>query len=190
MSDNPARKILKKGKSPVPYFLVRRMDRARIRSATGAEGAPDPAEGKAEMKEITLEAKTENLPVVIDLANELLEGKNCSMKTQMQIELAVDEVFTNIACYAYAPATGKATVKAELLTDPDALEMTFIDRGQPYNPLETEEPDVTSSAEERKIGGLGVFLVRKTMDEVRYRYEDGQNILTIRKELTNGRKNQ
>ena len=99
----------------------------------------------------------------------------------MQIDVAIDELFTNIASYAYAPETGKATVRIETEEDPRAAVITFIDRGRPYNPLLAEEPDITLSAEERRIGGLGIFIARKTMDDMRYEYRDGQNILRIKK---------
>ena len=93
------------------------------------------------------------------------------------------ELFSNIAQYAYAPGTGPATVRVETEEDPRAVILTFIDRGIPYNPLAAEDPDITAPAEERSIGGLGVFLVKKTMDDVRYEYREGRNILRILKRI-------
>ena len=132
-------------------------------------------------RELTLDAVTDNIGKVTAFVDETLEALDCPMKKQMQIDMAIDELFANIASYAYAPETGKATVRVETEEDPRAVIVTFIDRGRPYDPLSAEEPDVTLSAEERKIGGLGIFIVRKTMDDMRYEYRDGQNILRIKK---------
>ena len=134
------------------------------------------------MKEITLEADIKNIPVVTEFVDGILEEHDCSMKAQIQIDVAIDELFSNIARYAYAPGTGMATVKVEADNTP-AVNITFIDKGIPYNPLAKEDPDVTLSAEERKIGGLGIFMVKKSMDDMFYEYKDGSNILTIRKNI-------
>ena len=135
------------------------------------------------MKELTLPATIENIETVIDFVNGQLEEIKCPLKAQMQIDIAIDELFGNIAHYAYNPETGPATVRVEVTEDPIAVVITFIDRGVPYDPLKKEDPDITLSAEERAIGGLGIFMVKKTMDEVSYAYWDGQNVLTIRKYL-------
>lgn len=134
-------------------------------------------------KEITLEAKIENIETVTEFVNEILETADAPMKAVMQIDLALDEVFTNIASYAYQEGTGNATVEAELTENPRSVRITFADSGKPFDPLMHEDPDTTLSLDERKIGGLGIFLVKKTMDDVRYEYKDGQNRLTIRKNL-------
>ena len=131
--------------------------------------------------ELTVAATTENLAAVTEFIDAQLEQADCPMKAQMQIDMAVEEIFVNIAHYAYAPDTGDATVCVELSEEPRAVRITFLDRGTPYDPLRKEDPDVTASAEERKIGGLGIYLVKKTMDDVQYLYRDGQNILTIQK---------
>ena len=101
----------------------------------------------------------------------------------MMIMPAIDELFGNIAHYAYNPETGPATVRVEVTEDPIAVVITFIDRGVPYDPLKKEDPDITLSAEERAIGGLGIFMVKKTMDEISYEYKDGKNILRIKKNM-------
>ena len=106
---------------------------------------------------------------------------NCSTKIQTQIDIAVEELFVNIAHYAYKPDTGPATVRVEVEKEPPAICITFIDHGVPYDPLAREDPDITLSAEERRIGGLGIFMVKKSMDSIEYEYKDGQNILHIRK---------
>ena len=135
------------------------------------------------MKELTTEATLENIGKVTDFVNEQLETVNCPMKAQMQIDIAIDELFGNIANYAYHPEVGSATVRVEVTESPLAVIITFIDNGVPYDPLAKEDPDTTLSAEERKIGGLGIFMVKKSMDHISYEYKNGQNILRIKKNL-------
>ena len=136
------------------------------------------------MKELTVEAKTTNIEAVTDFVNEQLEALDCPMKAQMQIDIAIDELFGNIAHYAYNPEIGKATVRVEVIEDPLAVTITFIDNGVPYDPLAKADPDTTLSAEEREIGGLGIYMVKKSMDEIVYEYKDGHNILKIKKNLS------
>ena len=133
------------------------------------------------MRELDIEAKTENLDQVLAFVDEELEKYECGMKTQMQIDIAVEEIFVNIAHYAYNPAVGKATIRIEVTEG--IVSLTFIDNGVPYDPLAKEDPDITLSAEERQIGGLGIFMVKKSMDDVKYEYKDGSNILTFSKDL-------
>lgn len=135
------------------------------------------------MKELTIAATTENIPVVTDFVNEQLEALDCPMRAQIQIDIAIDELFGNIAHYAYNPDVGSATVRVEVSQDPLAVIITFIDKGVPYDPLTSEDPDVTLSAEDRQIGGLGIYMVKKSMDEISYEYKNGQNILTIKKRI-------
>ena len=135
------------------------------------------------MKELTLNATTENIPVITDFVNEQLEAHGCSMKVQIQIDVAIDELFSNIARYAYNPDIGPATVRVELTEEPLSVVVTLIDNGVPYDPLKNTDPDTSLSAEEREIGGLGVYMVKKSMDTVAYEYKDGQNVLRITKEL-------
>ena len=135
------------------------------------------------VKELTIEAAIENIEKVTDFINTELEALGCSFKAEMQIDVAIDELFGNIARYAYNPETGKATVKLEVEENPLSVIITFIDNGRPFNPLEKSDPDITLSAEEREIGGLGIFLVKKTMDLIEYDYRDGQNILKIKKSV-------
>ena len=135
------------------------------------------------MKELNIAATVENIDTVTDFVNEQLEALDCPMKAQMQIDIAIDELFGNIAHYAYNPEVGDATVRVEVIESPMAVVITFIDKGVPYDPLAKADPDTTLSAEERAIGGLGIFMVKKTMDEITYEYKDGQNILAIKKSL-------
>ena len=135
------------------------------------------------MKELTIAAKVENIEAVTNFVNEQLEALDCPMKAQMQIDIAIDELFGNIALYAYNPEIGQATVRVEVTEDPLAVVITFIDNGVPYDPLAKADPDTTLSAEEREIGGLGIYMVKKCMDEITYDYKDGQNILKIKKRI-------
>lgn len=133
------------------------------------------------MREMTVPAQDAQLAVVTDFVNETLEALDCPMKTVIQIDIALEEIFVNIAHYAYGKEIGTATVCTRELEDAHGIEITLADSGSPYDPLAREDPDITLSAEEREIGGLGVFMVKKIMDEVRYEYVDGQNVLTMRK---------
>ncbi len=135
------------------------------------------------MEEMTLEATLENIPRVTAFVDAQLEPLDCPMKAQMQIDMAIDELFGNIARYAYGEETGSATVRFAFDEPARTAAVTFIDSGTAFNPLEQAAPDVTLSAEERGVGGLGIFLVRKTMDNVAYRRENGLNILTIYKHI-------
>lgn len=143
-----------------------------------------PAENSGGTADILqVEALTENLPQVFEFVDSRLEAAGCSPREQMQIDLSVEEIFVNIAHYAYAPATGSAEIRMELSGDPVEASITFIDSGVPYNPLARPDPDVTLEASKRSIGGLGIFLTKKNMDEVVYNHRDGQNVLTMRKKL-------
>ena len=135
------------------------------------------------VKELDIAAVTDNLDIVLQFVDEVLKDMNCSPKIQMQIDLAVEEVFVNIANYAYQPETGNAAVRVE--TDPErsGIVITFTDSGKPYNPLAREDPDVTLPIGQRKIGGLGIYLVKSKMDHVSYEYRDGMNVLTIEKKV-------
>ncbi|MBR4418108.1 MAG: ATP-binding protein [Victivallales bacterium] len=135
------------------------------------------------MKELTVDAAIENIPAVTAFVEEQLEQVGCPMKAQMQIDIAIDELFSNIAQYAYTPKTGKATVRVEVTENPMAVVISFIDNGIPYDPLAKADPNVSLPADERQIGGLGIFMVKKSMDEINYEYKDGQNILTIKKHI-------
>lgn len=133
------------------------------------------------MKELTIRATVENIEKVTAFVEEQLEALDCPLKVQMQIDIAIDELFGNIAHYAYGSQIGEVTVRVEVMEEPMAVEITFIDKGVPYNPLAKEDPNVTLSAEERSIGGLGIYMVKKSMDEMSYEYKDGKNILWIKK---------
>ncbi|MCR4925708.1 MAG: ATP-binding protein [Clostridiales bacterium] len=135
------------------------------------------------MRELTIDATVENIEKVTAFVDEMLEEYDCPMKALMQINIAIDELFGNIAHYAYNPNVGPATVSVEVVENPLAVTITFVDNGIPYDPLSKEDPDVTKSAEEREIGGLGIYMVKKSMDEITYEYKDGKNILKIKKSM-------
>ena len=139
--------------------------------------------GPAENNELEIEAVDENLARVQEFVDVRLEAVGCPMKAQMQIGVAVEEIFVNIAHYAYAPDKGCATVRVEVSEDPVTVTITFIDHGVPYDPLARTDPDVNLPVDQRDVGGLGVFMTKKLMDDVIYEYRDGQNILTLKKNL-------
>ena len=132
-------------------------------------------------KTLDVPAADEKLNDVIAFMNAFLEAHDCPMKVQMQLELVVEEVFVNIAHYAYPDSAGMA--RLQLSARDGVLTLVFSDNGVPYDPLQKADPDVTLSADERQIGGLGIFLVKKNTDSVGYRYENGQNVLTLTKKL-------
>ena len=135
------------------------------------------------MTELTLQAIIENIPRVTEFIDGQLEAVDCSIRSQMQIDVAIDELFANIANYAYGQGTGDATVRFDFDPSDRLATITFLDGGVPFDPLKKADPDVTLSAEERQVGGLGIFLVKKTMDDMTYRFEDGKNVLTIYKHI-------
>lgn len=135
------------------------------------------------MTELTLAATIENIQRVTDFIDGQLEALDCSLKAQTQIDVAIDELFGNIAHYAYGEAVGDATVQFEFDEAARTVTIAFIDGGMAFDPLQKADPDVTLSAQEREVGGLGIFLVKKTMDGVRYRRQNGKNILTITKRI-------
>ena len=134
-------------------------------------------------KKIEVPADMEYLDDVMDALHGILSDEHVDEELVMKMELAVEEMYTNIANYAYKDGKGNAEVNCVLSDDPREATIVFSDCGVPYNPLERTDPDVTLSAEERPIGGLGVFLTKKLMDSVSYEYKDGKNILTIKKRV-------
>ena len=132
------------------------------------------------MKELTIEAKKENLTDVLAFVDGVMEEEGCPLKAQMKVDVAVEEIFVNIASYAYGEGVGPALIRAGK-TAGDFFEITFVDEGVPYDPTAKEDPDVSLPAEERPIGGLGIFLAFRVMDEVKYEYAEGKNHLTLRK---------
>ena len=138
---------------------------------------------ESKMYELKIAADVEKLPEVLAFIQQHLEEADCPPKAQMQISIAAEEIFVNIAHYAYAPGTGDAMVRLELSPEPATAIITFLDHSVPFDPLAKPDPDVTLSAEDRQIGGLGIYMTKKTMKDVRYEYKDGRNILRLEKKL-------
>lgn len=138
------------------------------------------------MKEWTVEATTDAIPGITAEIGRELEALECSKQAQRQINVALDELLSNIANYAYAPGTGEMTVRMHYDAGSGMVSLTFIDGGVPYNPLEKPDPDVTQAIEERQIGGLGILMVKKKMDGMTYRREGNLNMLTIHKQIHGG----
>lgn len=135
------------------------------------------------MKELCVPAELEQLDSALAFVSAELEAAECDAEAQTQIMIAVEEIFVNIFSYAYPPKEGMVTIRMQIEGTPANVQIEMIDQGVPYDPLRREDPDITLSAQERDIGGLGIFMVKQIMDEVSYRYEDHSNILTIRKVL-------
>ena len=135
------------------------------------------------MQTMTLPAVIESIPKVTAWIDETLEKLDCSMKAQMQIDVAIDEIFSNIARYAYQDGEGSATVECDFDEASRLFSITFLDQGIPFDPLRQSDPDTTLITEEREIGGLGIFVVKKTMDEISYEYRDGRNVLCLKKRI-------
>ena len=133
--------------------------------------------------ELEIDALAENLPEVQAFVGEKLERADCPMNILMKVDVVVEEIFVNIASYAYGPSAGKAKIRVEIAGDPRTAVIRFADRGTPYDPLAKADPDVHADASERSIGGLGIFMTKKLMDDVSYEFRDGQNILTLKKRL-------
>ncbi len=131
--------------------------------------------------DLNLQASDETLTIVLDAIETHLNEKKCPQDIKTQILVAAEEIYVNIAHYAYGGTAGEAWVVMEVGENPGRCRVVFKDRGIPYNPLEKKDPDITLSAEERQIGGLGIYIVKMSMDHVEYHYKDGYNIFAIEK---------
>ncbi len=134
-------------------------------------------------KTLTVPASLDELDNVQAFIDEQLEAADCPMAAQMQVELAVEEVFVNVASYAYNPVTGVAEVRVCVETDPLRVTIQFLDHGKPFDPLAKADADLSEDATMEREGGLGIFLTKEVMDAVDYAYENGSNILTLKKNL-------
>ena len=135
-----------------------------------------------EMKALTVKASDESMQTVNDFIHSMLP-ENCDEMILNQIDLAVEEIFVNIAHYS---GSEEAEIDCGYHIGGDGsgvLTVVFKDRGKPFNPLAKADPDLTLSAEERNIGGLGIFLTKKFMDSVEYEFIDNMNILKISKQI-------
>ncbi len=131
---------------------------------------------------ITVKAVTSNLETINEFIHSKLTNCNCDNKTLMNIDLSVEELFVNIASYAYPDSEGEVVTECWIDKE-SSVNIRFIDEGVPFNPLNKTDPDIHATAEERKIGGLGIFLTKKLMDNVVYNYADGKNQITITKKI-------
>lgn len=135
------------------------------------------------MIEKSFEAKVENLHLVLEFLESELEKHECNMKISTALAIAIEELFVNVASYSYPNSTGEATLKLDF-QNKDVL-ITLIDSGIPFDPVAKQDPDVTLSAEDRQIGGLGIYMVKQTMDEMKYERKDNLNILYMKKRIQN-----
>ena len=131
----------------------------------------------------TFEAKVEALSDVLGFVDQTLEGYECPMKIQMAVCVAIEEVFVNVAHYAYGEGEGDMTLGIGFDEESRTITFRMTDKGVPFDPLKKPDPDITLSADEREIGGLGIFITKKTMDTVTYAYENGENVLTMTKKI-------
>ena len=135
------------------------------------------------MDHIIVPAKGDALDTVCDFVEERLEPWGCTPRTLFQLRLAIEEIFVNIASYAYKPKEGNAEVRCQVREEPLQVEIQFLDSGVPFDPLAREDADTSQEGLMSREGGLGILLVKNTMDDVQYTYKDGKNILTIMKNL-------
>jgi len=164
-------------KAPLPPVDARAGEALQVDDRTMLR--PERKEGDSKMKTLTVAAKNEKLEEVTAFVDAFLEERDWPMRSQMQMDLCVEEVFVNIASYAYGDGAGDVEIRIE--EEDGEVTVVFLDSGTPYDPLAKADPDTTLSAQERQIGGLGIFLVKKNMDAVSYRREDGKNIFTMTK---------
>ena len=131
----------------------------------------------------TFPASVDMLSDILGFVDQTLENCECPMKIQTAVCVAIEEVFVNVAHYAYGEGEGDLTLGIGF--DPQSRTLTFrmTDRGVPFDPLQKPDPDITLSAEDREIGGLGIFIAKKTMDSIAYVYENGENVLTMIKKI-------
>ncbi|MCF0146416.1 MAG: ATP-binding protein, partial [Eubacterium sp.] len=138
------------------------------------------AESCSTGKKIIIDADVSKLPVLQDFLDKHLENKNCPMSVTMEIQIAAEEMFANIANYAYPEGGGNMEVCISFTEGkPCVMTLVFTDSGVPFDPLAKTDPDVTLSAFERQVGGLGIYMTKKSMDDLAYVYQDGQNIFTM-----------
>ena len=135
------------------------------------------------MDNLIISAEIKNLDTVTDFVLQRPQIASCPVRIQMQLRLAIEEIFVNISSYAYDPSIGPAEVRCEVLEDPLRVVIQFLDHGKPFDPLAKEDADTSEEALLAREGGLGILLVKETMDDVSYTYQDGKNVLTIKKNL-------
>ena len=135
------------------------------------------------MYELKIEAVPDRVDEVTDFLDEIMQQLDVPVKIQVQLDIAAEEIFVNIASYGYPDRIGNARIVVNFPEDHSYISVCFIDRGLYYDPLNKQDPDITTGLEERQVGGLGIFMVKQSMDDMTYEYKDGCNMLTIRKNL-------
>ncbi len=135
------------------------------------------------MEELKIEADIKNLNTVLEFVNKVLEEADCSSDVMASIDIAVEEIFVNVAQYAYSSPKGNLKIIADVIEDINEFNITFIDKGVPFDPLKIKDPDIDIPLEEREVGGLGIYMVKMIMDRVKYEYKNGNNIFMFTKNL-------
>lgn len=138
------------------------------------------------MKEITVNADVKKLDEVLGFVNEIVEQHDCSPAAQFQLEVALEEIYVNIAHHAYPNEVGQTTIRCKVKTEeskPPLVIIDILDQGIPYNPIEHDDPDIDLELDDRDIGGLGIYMIKNSMDNLSYRYEENHNIFTVEKYL-------
>lgn len=135
------------------------------------------------MQRFTVDAAIENIPAITDFVNSQLKAHACPLQTQYEIDIAIDEIVSNVARYGYPSGKGEITVQVQWQENPLTVVIVFIDQGIAYNPLRQKEPNLTLCAQERPVGGLGIFMVKHMMDNVQYERRGRENVLSLSKQM-------
>jgi anti-sigma regulatory factor (Ser/Thr protein kinase) len=134
-------------------------------------------------RELQIDAVGDNAALAIDFVTSCMESLSHQERSEVEMSIAVDEIFSNVAYYAYGENVGVVTIAVDINEDERAVSVAFIDEGLAYDPLGATDPDILLSDDERTVGGYGIFLVKKIMDEVTYRRAGNKNILTVTKHV-------
>ena len=134
-----------------------------------------------EEKVLRIPAALEDMDEVLDFVGSVLNAHGCAPQTLAQLRMAMEELYVNVAHYAYPSGDGWAEIRGSV--EDGVATFRLIDGGTPFDPLAKPDPNVLLSGEERQIGGLGIYMVKNMVDEVEYEYRDGCNQLTLRKKL-------
>jgi len=137
---------------------------------------------KGKRFELEVDSKLESLSIVNDSITRVLKGIGAGERSIFEVQMAVDEACTNIIQYAYPEQKGTITLTCKLVND--EFTVTIRDRGKPFDPSSVPAPDLHADVDRRRVGGLGIYFMRKMMDEVSYNsHTEGGNELTMRKKL-------
>jgi anti-sigma regulatory factor (Ser/Thr protein kinase) len=136
------------------------------------------------MEKLRIEAKKENLNMMIDFIVDKYSEKVTGKKAIHKMRLVSEEALINVIDYAYPDKNGELEIRYEYNKEDDFIEIRIIDEGKPFNPLEHDKPDLDTAVEDREIGGLGIFMIKQIMDKVIYERKDQQNILTLIKHIS------